>query len=85
MCNQNCAFILKNRHRTPLDVKRQHNWPLVLSQAVCAIFEKSVKTLTHDFAPMVSQLSEMLGQMYSTIPQVSALDLTRQVCTEEKV
>lgn len=50
-------------------------------QAVCAIFEKSVKTLLHDFAPMVSQLSEMLGQMYSTIPQASALDLTRQVHT----
>ena len=50
-------------------------------QAVCAIFEKSVKTLLHDFAPMVSQLSEMLGQMYSTIPQASALDLTRQVLT----
>lgn len=54
---------------------------LSLSQAVCAIFEKSVKTLLHDFAPMVSQLSEMLGQMYSTIPQASALDLTRQVHT----
>uniref|UniRef100_A0A8C2FJ36 Importin 13 n=1 Tax=Cyprinus carpio TaxID=7962 RepID=A0A8C2FJ36_CYPCA len=40
-------------------------------EAVCAIFEKSVKTLLHDFAPMVSQLSEMLGQMYSTIPQSS--------------
>lgn len=53
----------------------------VLLQAVCAIFEKSVKTLLHDFAPMVSQLSEMLGQMYSTIPQASALDLTRQVHT----
>lgn len=52
---------------------------LTFSQAVCAIFEKSVKTLLHDFAPMVSQLSEMLGQMYSTIPQASALDLTRQV------
>lgn len=52
-----------------------------LLQAVCAIFEKSVKTLLHDFAPMVSQLSEMLGQMYSTIPQASALDLTRQVRT----
>uniref|UniRef100_A0A8C7GKR0 Importin-13 n=1 Tax=Oncorhynchus kisutch TaxID=8019 RepID=A0A8C7GKR0_ONCKI len=49
------------------------------SQAVCAIFEKSVRTLLHDFAPMVSQLSEMLGQMYSTIPQASALDLTRQM------
>uniref|UniRef100_A0A8C8MAJ1 Importin-13 n=1 Tax=Oncorhynchus tshawytscha TaxID=74940 RepID=A0A8C8MAJ1_ONCTS len=48
-------------------------------EAVCAIFEKSVRTLLHDFAPMVSQLSEMLGQMYSTIPQASALDLTRQM------
>ncbi|XP_019752676.1 importin-13 isoform X1 [Hippocampus comes] len=48
-------------------------------EAVCAIFEKSVKTLLHNFAPMVSQLSQMLGQMYSTIPQASALDLTRQL------
>ncbi|XP_064415796.1 importin-13 [Latimeria chalumnae] len=48
-------------------------------EAVCAIFEKSVKTLLDDFAPMVPQLSEMLGQMYSTIPQASALDLTRQL------
>lgn len=50
-----------------------------LSKAVCAIFEKSVKTLLDDFAPMVPQLCEMLGRMYSTIPQASALDLTRQV------
>ncbi|XP_077816465.1 importin-13 isoform X2 [Macaca mulatta] len=48
-------------------------------EAVCAIFEKSVKTLLDDFAPMVPQLCEMLGRMYSTIPQASALDLTRQV------
>uniref|UniRef100_A0A4W3HVW4 Importin 13 n=1 Tax=Callorhinchus milii TaxID=7868 RepID=A0A4W3HVW4_CALMI len=41
-------------------------------EAVCAIFEKSVKTLLDDFAPMIAQLSEMLGQMYSTIPQASA-------------
>ncbi|XP_035107028.1 importin-13 isoform X7 [Callithrix jacchus] len=47
-------------------------------EAVCAIFEKSVKTLLDDFAPMVPQLCEMLGRMYSTIPQASALDLTRQ-------
>uniref|UniRef100_A0A6I8S4L0 Importin-13 n=1 Tax=Xenopus tropicalis TaxID=8364 RepID=A0A6I8S4L0_XENTR len=47
-------------------------------EAVCAIFEKSVKTLLDDFAPMVPQLCDMLGQMYSTIPQASAIDLTRQ-------
>lgn len=56
---------------------------VLLLQSVCAIFEKSVKTLLDDFAPMVPQLCEMLGQMYSTIPQASAIDLTRQVwsCT----
>ncbi|GAB1288815.1 Importin-13 [Apodemus speciosus] len=48
-------------------------------EAVCAIFEKSVKTLLDDFAPMVPQLCEMLGRMYSTVPQASALDLTRQL------
>lgn len=48
-------------------------------ESVCAIFEKSVKTLLDDFAPMVPQLCEMLGQMYSTIPQASAIDLTRQL------
>lgn len=55
-----------------------HAVPL-FPQSVCAIFEKSVKTLLDDFAPMVPQLCEMLGQMYSTIPQVSAIELTRQV------
>lgn len=55
-----------------------HAVPILL-QSVCAIFEKSVKTLLDDFAPMVPQLCEMLGQMYSTIPQASAIDLTRQV------
>lgn len=55
-----------------------HATPILL-QSVCAIFEKSVKTLLDDFAPMVPQLCEMLGQMYSTIPQASAIDLTRQV------
>lgn len=53
--------------------------PSCTLQSVCSIFEKSVKTLLDDFAPMVPQLCEMLGQMYSTIPQASAIDLTRQV------
>uniref|UniRef100_A0ACB8F4M0 Importin-13 n=1 Tax=Sphaerodactylus townsendi TaxID=933632 RepID=A0ACB8F4M0_9SAUR len=48
-------------------------------ESVCSIFEKSVKTLLDDFAPMVPQLCEMLGQMYSTIPQASAIDLTKQL------
>lgn len=49
-------------------------------QAVCGVFDKSVRTLLHDFGPMVAQLSEMLGQIYSAFPQASALDLARQVC-----
>uniref|UniRef100_A0A8C7QPU7 Importin-13 n=1 Tax=Oncorhynchus mykiss TaxID=8022 RepID=A0A8C7QPU7_ONCMY len=48
-------------------------------EAVCGVFERSVKTLLNDFAPMVQQLSEMLGQIYSAFPQASALDLTRQM------
>ena len=48
-------------------------------QAVCGVFDKSVRTLLHDFGPMVAQLSGMLGQIYSAFPQASALDLARQV------
>ncbi|XP_043989085.1 importin-13-like [Gambusia affinis] len=48
-------------------------------EAVCGVFDKSVRTLLHDFGPMVAQLSEMLGQIYSTYPQAAALDLTRQM------
>ncbi|XP_034743970.1 importin-13-like isoform X1 [Etheostoma cragini] len=48
-------------------------------EAVCGVFEKSVRTLLHDFGLMVAQLSEMLGQIYSAFPQASALDLARQL------
>ncbi|XP_014851038.1 PREDICTED: importin-13-like isoform X1 [Poecilia mexicana] len=48
-------------------------------EGVCGVFDKSVRTLLHDFGPMVAQLSEMLGQIYSTYPQAPALDLTRQM------
>lgn len=48
-------------------------------EAVCGVFDKSVRTLLHDFGPMVAQLSEMLGEIYSTFPQASALDLARQM------
>uniref|UniRef100_A0A1A7X0H1 Importin 13 n=1 Tax=Iconisemion striatum TaxID=60296 RepID=A0A1A7X0H1_9TELE len=48
-------------------------------EAVCGVFDKSLRTLLHDFGPMVVHLSEMLGQIYSAFPQASALDLTRQL------
>ncbi|KAM6948701.1 importin-13-like [Aplochiton taeniatus] len=48
-------------------------------EAVCGVFEKSARTLLLDFAPVVPQLSAMLGQLYRTFPQASALDLTRQM------
>ncbi|XP_052404857.1 importin-13 isoform X1 [Carassius gibelio] len=48
-------------------------------EAVCAVFEKSLKTLLHDFAPLVTQLCELIGQMFGAYPQASALDLTRQL------
>ncbi|TKS80174.1 Importin-13 [Collichthys lucidus] len=40
---------------------------------------KPIRTLLHDFGPMVAQLSGMLGQIYSAFPQASALDLARQM------
>lgn len=57
------------------------NWdtPFFSSQAVCGVFDKSVRTLLYDFGPMVPQLCEMLGQMYGAFPQASALNLARQV------
>ncbi|XP_024129202.1 importin-13 [Oryzias melastigma] len=48
-------------------------------EAVCGVFDKSVRTLLFDFGPMVPQLCDMLGQMYGAFPQASALDLTRQM------
>ncbi|XP_041913781.1 importin-13 [Alosa sapidissima] len=48
-------------------------------EAACAIFDKSLKTLLSSFAPLVSQLSELVGQMYGAVPQAAALDLTRQL------
>uniref|UniRef100_A0A672IQR7 Importin-13 n=1 Tax=Salarias fasciatus TaxID=181472 RepID=A0A672IQR7_SALFA len=48
-------------------------------EAVCGLFDKSVRTLLHDFGPMVPQLSEMLGRIYSSSPQAAALDLARQM------
>ncbi|KAJ8012271.1 hypothetical protein DPEC_G00066940 [Dallia pectoralis] len=48
-------------------------------KAVCGVFDRSVKTLHHDFAPMVPQLCQMLEQIYTTYPQSSALDLTCQM------
>lgn len=51
----------------------------VMSQAVCGLFDKSVRTLLHDFGPLVAQLCDMLGQIYTAYPQAPALDLARQV------
>lgn len=56
-----------------------HSSPFPSLQAVCGVFDKSVRTLLHDFGPMVAQLSGMLGQIYGAFPQASALDLARQV------
>ncbi|XP_042573809.1 importin-13 isoform X2 [Cyprinus carpio] len=59
-------------------VSKWLNEPEVV-EAVCAVFEKSLKTLLRDFAPLVTQLCELIGQMFGAYPQASALDLTRQL------
>lgn len=51
----------------------------VSSQASCAVFEKSLKTLGADFAPLVPQLCELISQLFSAYPQACALDLIQQV------
>ncbi|KAM9323301.1 LOW QUALITY PROTEIN: importin-13-like [Pholidichthys leucotaenia] len=48
-------------------------------EAVCGVFDKSVRTLLHDFGPMVAQLSETLRDIYGAYPQAPALDLARQL------
>ncbi|KAF7705936.1 importin-13 [Silurus meridionalis] len=59
-------------------------------EASCAVFGKSMKTLGGDFAPLVAQLCEMIGQLFSAYPQASALDLIQQLvqtfaCEKEQV
>ncbi|XP_061549556.1 importin-13-like [Phycodurus eques] len=44
-------------------------------EAVCALFHKSIGSL----GPLVAQLSETLGQVYSSFPQASVLDLASQM------
>ncbi|XP_061790070.1 importin-13-like isoform X1 [Nerophis lumbriciformis] len=48
-------------------------------EAVCGVFDKSVRTLLLDFGPLVAQLSGTLGQIYGACPQASALDLACQM------
>ncbi|XP_061652611.1 importin-13-like isoform X2 [Phyllopteryx taeniolatus] len=44
-------------------------------EAVCALFRESIGSL----GPLVAQLSETLGQAYSSFPQASVLDLASQM------
>ncbi|XP_077377902.1 importin-13-like isoform X2 [Festucalex cinctus] len=48
-------------------------------EAVCGLFDKSIRSLLCDFGPLVAQLSETLGQIYSSFPQASELDLASQM------
>ncbi|KAK7158798.1 hypothetical protein R3I94_005208 [Phoxinus phoxinus] len=79
-CNNNPVVVVLQQ-AFPLIQTVLNKWlnePEVV-EAVCAVFEKSLKTLIHDFAPLVTQLCELIGQMFSAYPQASALDLTRQL------
>ena len=49
-------------------------------QAICELFKRSLQTLMDDFAPLSKDIAELLVQMYQTIPHISILDLTKQVC-----
>lgn len=48
-------------------------------EAVCMLLQRSSRTLLDDFKPMSSHLCHLIGQIYSTIPQTSALELAEQI------
>ncbi|XP_034159515.2 importin-13 [Pangasianodon hypophthalmus] len=89
-------------HNNPVVVVLQQVFPLIQTllskwlkdtevvEASCAVFEKSLKTLGGDFAPLVPQLCELISQLFSAYPQASALDLIQQLlqifaCEKEHV
>ncbi|KAK3567916.1 hypothetical protein QTP86_027266, partial [Hemibagrus guttatus] len=89
-------------HNNPVVVMLQQVLPLIQTllskwlkdtdvvEASCAVFERSLKTLGGDFAPLVPQLCELISQLFSTYPQASALDLIQQLlhvfaCEKEHV
>ncbi|TSS97560.1 Importin-13 [Bagarius yarrelli] len=89
-------------HNNPVVVVLQQVFPLIhtllskwlkdteVVDASCAVFEKSLKTLSGDFAPLVPQLCELIGQLFSAYPQASALNLIQQLlyvftCEKEQV
>uniref|UniRef100_A0A8C5HFZ0 Importin-13 n=1 Tax=Gouania willdenowi TaxID=441366 RepID=A0A8C5HFZ0_GOUWI len=88
---ESTTLTLLHNKQNPVVVMLQQVFPLIESiltkwlhdsevvEAVCGVFDKSVRTLLHDFGPVVAQLSEMLGRIYTTFPQASALDLTSQM------
>lgn len=71
-------LINKRKKIFPLPYKHISSFFLT-SQASCAVFEKSLKTLGGDFAPLVPQLCELISQLFSNYPQACALDLIQQV------
>ncbi|XP_077981150.1 importin-13-like [Glandiceps talaboti] len=48
-------------------------------EAVCEMLKKALRTLLDDIAPLVPQLSQVLIQIYSVIPQASILDLSKML------
>uniref|UniRef100_A0A8C5HDG2 Importin-13-like n=1 Tax=Gouania willdenowi TaxID=441366 RepID=A0A8C5HDG2_GOUWI len=78
---ESTTLTLLHNKQNPVVVMLQQVFPLIESiltkwlhdsevvEAVCGVFDKSVRTLLHDFGPVVAQLSEMLGRIYTTFPQ----------------
>ncbi|XP_071841095.1 importin-13-like [Apostichopus japonicus] len=48
-------------------------------EAVCSLLQRCSRTLLDDFKPMSSHLCQLIGQIYSTIPQSSVLELAEQI------
>lgn len=48
-------------------------------QAVCELFKRALRTLMEDFAPITNQVTQMLMEMYQTVPYAAILDISKQV------
>ncbi|XP_064604586.1 importin-13-like [Liolophura sinensis] len=48
-------------------------------EAVCELFKRALRTLMEDFAPICNQVTQMLMEMYQTVPYAAILDISKQL------
>lgn len=54
-------------------------FPPIFIQAVAEMLKKALRTLMDDFAPLSTDVSHLVVNMFTASPQPSLLDLSKQV------